>query len=290
MSIAKRPILENDRVSPGGGLSKRNRLSKDNKRPRKRNRQADLEVRRTIQQDSSDEDLGISNRERRLANKKQKKRTLSENDNKNNDESIEVNTAEALHLETPSDQVKSNKKTGKKIVAASKSSKTKKVYTMPGQKKDTPGELNGARIFYESLRQQNPKSNMAEEYLLKHGLLPYEEAAAIVKAQQKLKSKTKSVTTKKSNVEKNGKKTKGGKTKKVKKQSKVQMESGKSNSTKKKTKRARNKKDAKKKNKKKALQLSSSESSSDEIMIKKTKPRKSTKKSKRKTKHKARRK
>jgi len=289
MSIAKRLIPENDRVAPGGGWSKRNGLSKDNKRHKKRHRQADLEMRRMIQQDSSDEDLGKCNREI-LANKKQKKRILFESDNKNNEEAAKVSTGKVLQVETPSDQVKSNKKTAKKMVASSKSSKSKKVYTMPGQKKDTPGELNGARIFYESLRQQNPKSKMAEEYLLKHGLLPYEEAAAIVKAQQKLKSKTKSVTTKKSNVEKNAKKTKGEKTKKVKKQSKVQMESGKPNSTKKKTKGARNKKDARKKNTKKALQLSSSESSSDEIMIKKTKPRKSTKKTKRKTKHKAKRK
>jgi len=57
---------------------------------------------------------------------------------------------------------KNTKKVSKrKQTASSKSSK--KGYTMPGQKKDTPGELDGGRIFYESLRKQNPKSKMAEE-------------------------------------------------------------------------------------------------------------------------------
>jgi len=71
-----------------------------------------------------------------------------------------------------------------------KSTKPKKVYDKPGQKKDTPGELNGARIFYETLREQIPDSKMAQEWLLKMGLLPYEEAKAIVEAQQKSKGKS----------------------------------------------------------------------------------------------------
>jgi len=71
-----------------------------------------------------------------------------------------------------------------------KSTKPKKVYDKPGQKKDTPGELNGARIFYETLREQIPESKMAEEWLLKYGLLPHEEAKAIVEAQQKSKGKS----------------------------------------------------------------------------------------------------
>jgi len=280
MSIAERPILENNGVAPGGGWSEGNRLSQDKKRTRKRHRHTDLEVRKTIQEDSSDDGLGFES----LANKKQKKRTpLSENDYKNNDVSIKVNEDKVSKVETPSDQAESNKSTAKKIVATSKSSKSKKVYAMPGQKKDTPGELNGARIFYESLRQQNPNSKMAEEYLLKYGLLPYKEAAAIVKAQQELKGKAKSATKKKSNVEKSSTKTKGAKTKK---KSKAKLKSGKSKSTKKKAKGEGRKKDTKKKNTKKALQLSSNESSSDESMIKNKKPRKSNKKSKRKAKRK----
>jgi len=60
-----------------------------------------------------------------------------------------------------------------------------------GQKKPSPSELSGARIFYESLRKQNPKSNMAEAYLVKYGLLPKKEAERIVKKSMKLKEKNK---------------------------------------------------------------------------------------------------
>jgi len=83
----------------------------------------------------------------------------------------------------------------------------KKAFDMPGQKKDTPGELNGARIFYESLREQIPDSKMAEEYLLKYGLLPRDEAAAIVEAQlnSKGKSSTARKATQRSNTEKSSK-------------------------------------------------------------------------------------
>jgi len=400
MSIAERSILNNDRViSPGGGKKKlgltigkkRKQLSENNKHNRKRHRM--------ILEDSSNDDLVLSNRDR-LANRKPEKRTLlSENDHSNNSVSIRVNKAKVLQVKTPSDENARNfrddipqpkklpkiteeerdflqsegseeeqltllknqtrlpetlniespscsqvgdnltaqrevqadekhisrrmradsnneerdltpkaimpelekessddealhnpskkravkakpKKKAKRKIAPSKSSKSKKVYDMPGQKKDTPNELNGARIFYESLRQQNPKSQMAEEYLLKFGLLPYEEAAAIVKAQQKLKTKAKIGATKKSNVENNLEKTIGAKTKKkANKQPKVQMESGKSNSSGKKVK-------GRKKNKKKIIKAKqlACESSSDESNIKKAKQRKSTKKSKRKKK------
>jgi len=75
-----------------------------------------------------------------------------------------------------------------KIKKVPTSKRPKKTYDMPGQKKDTPGELDGGRIFYESLRKQNPKSKIAEDYLLKHGLLTYDEASAIVALQQKIKT------------------------------------------------------------------------------------------------------
>jgi len=95
-------------------------------------------------------------------------------------------------LESDKSHPKSMKISKTKKVSTSKGSK--KVYDMPGQKKDTPGELDGGRIFYESLRKQKPKSKMAEDYLLKHGLLTYDEATAIVAVQQK--SKTKSTASK----------------------------------------------------------------------------------------------
>jgi len=73
----------------------------------------------------------------------------------------------------------------KKKRSTKKKATNKKVYNMPGQKKDTPSELNGARIFYESLRKEIPHSKMAEGYLLKFGLLSYDEAEALVEEQSR---------------------------------------------------------------------------------------------------------
>jgi len=109
--------------------------------------------------------------------------------------SLQVNSQneeenDLIKVENPSSEtdkrVKSKKISKKEKVPASK--RSKKTYDMPGQKKDTPGELDGGRIFYESLRKQNPKSKIAEDYLLKHGLLTYDEASAIVALQQKIKT------------------------------------------------------------------------------------------------------
>eukprot|EP00262_Sarcandra_glabra_P007495 TRINITY_DN20341_c0_g2_i1.p1 TRINITY_DN20341_c0_g2~~TRINITY_DN20341_c0_g2_i1.p1 ORF type:complete len:195 (+),score=50.23 TRINITY_DN20341_c0_g2_i1:183-767(+) len=47
----------------------------------------------------------------------------------------------------------------------------KKVYTLPGQKYDPPEEREPLRIFYESLSKQIPSSEMAEFWMMEHGLL-----------------------------------------------------------------------------------------------------------------------
>ena len=44
-----------------------------------------------------------------------------------------------------------------------------------GQKRDTPDETDSLRKFYSSLRLQKPESEMAEMWLMEHGLLPEEE-------------------------------------------------------------------------------------------------------------------
>jgi len=87
--------------------------------------------------------------------------------------SLHVNSQNAeddlLKVENPSSETDKpslkSKISNKKNVPTSK--RSKKTYDKPGQKKDTPGELDGGRIFYESLRKQNPKSKIAEDYLLK---------------------------------------------------------------------------------------------------------------------------
>eukprot|EP00494_Astrolonche_serrata_P019441 UN19646 len=51
---------------------------------------------------------------------------------------------------------------------------------MPGQKKNTPDELNGLRIFYESCLEQCPDSDMSKNWLLIHGLLDKETAEYVL--------------------------------------------------------------------------------------------------------------
>ncbi|XVE97574.1 hypothetical protein REPUB_Repub03eG0031300 [Reevesia pubescens] len=52
----------------------------------------------------------------------------------------------------------------------------KKVFTLPGQKHDPPEEREPLRIFYESLSKQIPTSEMAEFWMMEHGLLSPEKA------------------------------------------------------------------------------------------------------------------
>lgn len=92
---------------------------------------------------------------------------------------------------------------GKKKPAAKKGGAAKKAvkkkaavteveskYELLGQKRDTPDESDPLRKFYESLRKQNPKSVMAEVWLLEHGLLESDQAiknayARVLKAKGK---------------------------------------------------------------------------------------------------------
>ncbi|KAF7817124.1 dehydration-responsive element-binding protein 3-like [Senna tora] len=64
----------------------------------------------------------------------------------------------------------------------------KKVYSLAGQKHDPPEEKEPLRIFYESLSKQIPSSEMAEFWLMEHGLLSPERAKrAFEKKQRKQK-------------------------------------------------------------------------------------------------------
>ncbi|XVF48555.1 hypothetical protein PTKIN_Ptkin03bG0199900 [Pterospermum kingtungense] len=93
-------------------------------------------------------------------------------------------------------------KTEVKSKTSSSSSKTtsttktkvreKKVYTLPGQKHDPPEEREPLRIFYESLWKQIPTSEMAEFWMMEHGLLSPERAR---KAYEKKQRRQKEVRT-----------------------------------------------------------------------------------------------
>ncbi|KAI8547346.1 hypothetical protein RHMOL_Rhmol07G0188300 [Rhododendron molle] len=52
----------------------------------------------------------------------------------------------------------------------------KKAYSLAGQKFDVPEEREPLRIFYESLLKQIPSSEMAEFWMMEHGLLSPDKA------------------------------------------------------------------------------------------------------------------
>ncbi|BBN14205.1 hypothetical protein MPTK1_6g09770 [Marchantia polymorpha subsp. ruderalis] len=61
----------------------------------------------------------------------------------------------------------------------------KKVFTLPGQKHEAPEERDSLRIFYESLHEQRPDSEMAEFWMMEHGLLSPERAKKAFEKKQK---------------------------------------------------------------------------------------------------------
>eukprot|EP00850_Spirogloea_muscicola_P006847 SM000033S12368 [mRNA] locus=s33:507579:508923:+ [translate_table: standard] len=75
--------------------------------------------------------------------------------------------------------------------------KERKVYDSPGQKHDPPEERDPLRLFYESLRQQNPASEMAEVWLLEHGMLALDQAKKAFERYQRRKGKSSVLPSKK---------------------------------------------------------------------------------------------
>lgn len=66
-----------------------------------------------------------------------------------------------------------------------KDKKHRKVYELPGQKHDPPEERDPLRIFYETLYEQRPTSEMAEFWMMEHGLLSPEKAKKAFNKKQK---------------------------------------------------------------------------------------------------------
>ncbi|CAL1383946.1 unnamed protein product [Linum trigynum] len=88
--------------------------------------------------------------------------------------------------------------------------KEKKVYSLPGQKRDPPEERDPLRIFYETLYKQIPNSEMAQVWMMESGLLPKDKAQKVLDMKLKKKNQkfaspmkkgtpTTTTTTKKSN-------------------------------------------------------------------------------------------
>ncbi|KAI3863608.1 hypothetical protein MKX03_031659 [Papaver bracteatum] len=61
----------------------------------------------------------------------------------------------------------------------------KKVYDLPGQKRDPPEERDPLRIFYESLYEQRPDSEMAALWMMECGLFPVDEAKKVYEQKNK---------------------------------------------------------------------------------------------------------
>lgn len=84
----------------------------------------------------------------------------------------------------------------KKITSPSKPKEktVKKVYSLPGQKHDSPEERDPLRIFYESLYQQIPTSEMATIWMMEHGLLSPEKAKKAYERKQRKQQQQKTGT------------------------------------------------------------------------------------------------
>lgn len=69
--------------------------------------------------------------------------------------------------------------------ATVKAKAAKKVYSLPGQKYDPPEEREPLRIFYESLSKQIPTSEMAEFWMMEHGMLSPDRAKKAYERKQR---------------------------------------------------------------------------------------------------------
>ncbi|KAH8950054.1 hypothetical protein BDL97_10G063900 [Sphagnum fallax] len=61
----------------------------------------------------------------------------------------------------------------------------KRVFTLPGQRHEPPEERDALRIFYETLHEQIPGSEMAEVWMMEHGLLAFAEAKKVLERKQR---------------------------------------------------------------------------------------------------------
>ncbi|CAI5468809.1 unnamed protein product [Closterium sp. Yama58-4] len=68
---------------------------------------------------------------------------------------------------------------------AVKPKKEKAVFDLPGQLREPPEENEPLRIFYESLYNQRPDSEMAQIWMMEHGLLDEDEARRVLVIKQK---------------------------------------------------------------------------------------------------------
>ncbi|KAI3858377.1 hypothetical protein MKW92_008619 [Papaver armeniacum] len=125
----------------------------------------------------------LGNKKKRLSLDNAKTRVT---DNKNSTlakvEPKDENIEDDGHVEETKDSIKRIvTKTTERIVVKTE----KKVYDLPGQKRDPPEERDPLRIFYESLYEQRPDSEMAKLWMMECGLLPVDEAKQVFEQKHK---------------------------------------------------------------------------------------------------------
>ncbi|KAL6524076.1 hypothetical protein OROMI_031171 [Orobanche minor] len=102
---------------------------------------------------------------------------------------------------TVSKMVKKTSSQSKAVTETVIKTREKKVFSLPGQKFDVPEEVatggvsrEPLRIFYESLSRQIPSSEMAEFWLMEHGILSPERAKKAYEKKQRKQKQTRTGT------------------------------------------------------------------------------------------------
>ncbi|KAK9755075.1 hypothetical protein RND81_01G000700 [Saponaria officinalis] len=95
--------------------------------------------------------------------------------------------------QVPLDDKKKGRRKKEEEEEEGKKKRIKKVYDLPGQKRDPPEQRDPLRIFYETLYQQKPSSELAALWMMESGLLPLEEANKVYEKKMK-KMKNQRVT------------------------------------------------------------------------------------------------
>ncbi|KAJ8772689.1 hypothetical protein K2173_027866 [Erythroxylum novogranatense] len=96
-----------------------------------------------------------------------------------------VTTKNTRELNKKKKQKEEAKKVSVKTKENGKVKRERKVYDLPGQKRDIPEERDPLRIFYETLYKQVPSSEMAQIWMMESGLLPIDVAKKVNEKKQK---------------------------------------------------------------------------------------------------------
>ncbi|KAG9149015.1 hypothetical protein Leryth_010621 [Lithospermum erythrorhizon] len=125
-------------------------------------------LKKQIEDDDDEKPIGSRNRNVPIPKNAKLKKELNKPKKEDSDDDFDNKPINTKSLTKPNKvPVKKNdkedvkKKKGGKEAEVATVKKEKKVYDLPGQKRDPPEERDSLRIFYESLYEQVPTSEMA---------------------------------------------------------------------------------------------------------------------------------